>query len=462
MIEMAAAVEAALSASGADDCVVIGQDMSETNLRWANNGLTTNGQMASRALTVISMVGTGSGVSVGSVSASVSDIDDVRAIVAGSERAARSAPPADDVVPLVSPNANDPGWGDASTTTSVEVFADLAGALGRQLRAAAAADRALFGFAEHSVTSTYLATSTGVRRRFDQPAGRLELNAKSGDFSRSAWDGIATRDFTDVDLAERVDRLHGRLDWAARSIDLPAGRYETLLPPSAVADLMIGLYWGAGSRDAEEGRSVFSAGEAGGTRIGDRLSPLPVNLYSDAAIAAIACPPFEIASTSYAGVQSVFDNGAPIDRTDWITEGVLTNLARSRAWAADTDQPARQFLDNLVMDGGSPSTIEDMVAETERGLLLTTLWYIRTVDPQTMLVTGLTRDGVYLVENGKVQGAVNNFRFNESPVDLLARITQLGASSRTLPREWSDFFPRVIMPPLRVPDFNMSTVSAAS
>ena len=103
-----------------------------------------------------------------------------------------------------------------------------------------------------------------------------------------------------------------------------------------------------------------------------------------------------------------------------------------------------------------------MIARTERGLLLTCLWYIREVDPQTLLLTGLTRDGVYLVENGEVVGAVNNFRFNESPVDLLGRVSEAGAPSGRLPREWSDFFTRTAMPAIRVPDFNMSTVSQAS
>ena len=103
-----------------------------------------------------------------------------------------------------------------------------------------------------------------------------------------------------------------------------------------------------------------------------------------------------------------------------------------------------------------------MIASTERGLLVTCLWYIREVDPQTLLLTGLTRDGVYLIEDGQVVGAVNNFRFNESPVDLLGRVSEAGATVATMSREWGDYFSRTAMPALRVPDFNMSTVSAAS
>ncbi|HXF22488.1 MAG TPA: metallopeptidase TldD-related protein, partial [Streptosporangiaceae bacterium] len=106
--------------------------------------------------------------------------------------------------------------------------------------------------------------------------------------------------------------------------------------------------------------------------------------------------------------------------------------------------------------------VTDLVASTERGLLLTCLWYIREVDPQTLLLTGLTRDGVYLVENGEVTGAVNNFRFNESPVGMLNRLTEVGGTVPALPREWGDYFTRCAMPPARVEGFNMSSVSQAS
>ncbi|MEO7060027.1 MAG: metallopeptidase TldD-related protein, partial [Lapillicoccus sp.] len=118
--------------------------------------------------------------------------------------------------------------------------------------------------------------------------------------------------------------------------------------------------------------------------------------------------------------------------------------------------------DNIVLEQpGATGSLDDLIASTKRGLLLSTLWYIRTVDPQTLLLTGLTRDGVYLVEDGEVQGAVTNFRWNESPLDVLGRITEAGASERCYPREWGDYFTRAVVPPVRVSDFNMSSVSQA-
>ncbi|MGW7595932.1 metallopeptidase TldD-related protein, partial [Streptomyces rubiginosohelvolus] len=149
----------------------------------------------------------------------------------------------------------------------------------------------------------------------------------------------------------------------------------------------------------------------------------------------------------------------PLAATDWVRDGVLQQLITTRHTSALTGLPLAPGVDNLIVDAGGTRSLEEMVASTERGLLLTCLWYIREVDPATLLLTGLTRDGVYLVENGEVVGEVNNFRFNESPVDLLARATEAGRTERTLAREWSDYFNRAAVPPLRIPDFNMSSVS---
>ena len=160
---------------------------------------------------------------------------------------------------------------------------------------------------------------------------------------------------------------------------------------------------------------------------------------------------------------------SPTSLEDAVRNGVsraaetLRHLLQTRHSAAMTGLELTPPVDNLILEvpGGAGST-SDLVGGLDRGLLVTTLWYIREVDPQTLLLTGLTRDGVYLVEGGEVVGAVNNFRFNDSPVSLLDRIVAAGETAVTSPREWSDFFSRVAMPPLRVADFNMSTVSQAS
>ena len=454
-------VDAGLAASTADGCVVIAAEHSETNLRWAANSLTTNGQTTTRDVTVVSTFDGPDGTRAGVLSRSVSSLEEMTELVRAYEAAGRAAGPADDAMPLVENYPHDDDWDADARHTDVAVFEAFAPALGQALRTWSASERQLYGFAEHHMTSTFLGTSTGLRRRFDQPDGRVEINGKSADLARSAWAGRHTTDFTDIDVDALTGDLGQRLEWATTRIDLPPGRYETILPPTAVADLMIYAYWQMSARDAEEGRNVFARG-SDGTRIGDQLAHLPLTLRSDPAAPGLHCAPFEVATSSGAGVQSVFDNGQPISAVEWLAAGTLHELARTRSWAQRTGAHPRPFVDNLILDGGGSADLEQLIAATERGLLLTCLWYIREVDPQNLLLTGLTRDGVYLVEDGQVRGAVNNFRFNESPIDLLARASEAGRTVPALSREWNDYFRRTAMPALRIPDFNMSTVSQAS
>ena len=450
-------VERALQLSRADGCVVIADEESSANLRWAGNALTTNGVTRGRTLTVIATVDGAQGTASGVVSRSAVTADDLEPLVRAAEEAARAAGPAEDAQPLVEGIDPSPDFTDAPAETSSAVFTDFAPALGEAFARARTGGRELYGFAHHQLTSTYLGTSTGLRLRHDQPTGTLELNAKSPDRSRSAWAGRSTRDFKDVDPAALDADLARRLGWAERRIDLPAGRYETLLPPTAVADLLIYQLWSSAARDAVEGRTVFSK-PGGGTRLGETLSPLPLNLRSDPNEPGLESAPFVVAHSS-GDDSSVFDNGLPLPPVDWMREGRLEHLVTTRHTAALTRLPVAPAAGNLILDAGGERSLEEMVASTRRGLLLTCLWYIREVDPATLLLTGLTRDGVYLVEDGEVVGEVNNFRFNESPVDLLSRASEAGRTEKTLPREWSDWFTRAAMPALRVPDFNMSSVS---
>jgi predicted Zn-dependent protease len=455
-------VERALALSKADGCVVIATEHSETNLRWANNTLTTNGAMRSRRIAAISVVDGTTGVAAGVVQRSAVTADGLEDLVRLSEQTAREAGPADDASPLVEPYEAADEWDAPAAETSIGVFSEFAPALGEAFQRADGEGRLLFGFAEHALATSYVGSSTGLRRRHVQPTGKVEVNGKSRDFVRSAWTGRSTRDFADVDVAELDAELARRLGWAERSIDLPAGRYETLLPPTAVADLTFFVYESASARGADEGRTVFSKA-GGGSRIGETLSSIPVTLRSDPLEPGLECDPFMLTTGSFGGVMSVFDNGQPVGPAEWIQDGVLNELIRTRAWAERTHATPRPYVDNLVLEGPSGGrSLDEMIAATDRGVLVTTLWYIRDVDPQTLLLTGLTRDGIYLVEGGEVSGAVNNFRWNDSPVDMLGRLTEVGRTERCLPREWNDFFTRTAMPALRVQDFNMSTVSQAS
>src|SRR6202042_1696786 len=319
-------VERALAAARAGgECVVIADESSPANLRWAGNTLTTNGVAATRSLTVIAIDRRADGTAgVGTVS--------------------RSGITPDQVEDPVRSTSND--WSSPSSATDFGIFRGFAAQLGETLREAEGVGRKLYGFAEHDVTSTFVGNSAGLRARYDQPGGRLELNAKSADLSRSAWAGPSTRAFTDGDVAALDAGLAERLSWQERKVELPAGRYETLLPPTAVSDMLIYMYWSAGARDAAEGRTVFSK-PGGGTRIGERLSPLPVDLFSDPAYPGLECAPFVVAHSSGRD-SSVFDNGLPAGRAAWISEGVLSALHSSRFSAAAAGVPVTPSVDNLI------------------------------------------------------------------------------------------------------------------
>ena len=452
-------VEAGLAASTADACIVLVEVSASANLRWANNTLTTNGLMHGGDITAISFVVGAEGTATASVSRSGTTIDTVREVVAAADAAARASEPAEDAAPLVEGEAA-ADWADPPATTSIGVFDTFAPALGEAFGRAGAAGRVLYGYVEHTVDTVYLGSTTGLRRRHVQPTGHVGVTGKSSDLTRSAWVGQSTRDFADVDALALDAELARRLGWAERSIDLPAGRYPTILPPAAVADLMIYAYWVAGGRDAHEGQTVF-AKPGGGTRVGERLSQRPVRISSDPSAPGLECAPFSLASSS-SSEASVFDNGLALGRTDWVADGTLQALIQTRHSAGLTGLPLTPGIDNLLVSvDGTTGGVDDLVADLDDGLLLTCLWYIREVDPQTLLLTGLTRDGVYRVEGGEITGAVNNFRFNESPVALLDRFTAAGATVASFSREWGDYFPRTATPPLLVPDFNMSSVSEA-
>lgn len=453
-------VERALALSKADGCIVIAEQSSTANLRWANSTLTTNGATRDRSLIVISVIGRSVGTQ--SVS-SVGEAEvNVEALVRASEAAAHHADDAEDFSDLCTGGV-DSDYEAPADRTSTGVFDRFATELAHTFTRSDMNDRRAYGFADYDVTTTWLGLSTGLRRRHTQRTGTAELTARNPNTGTSAYLGQATADFTDVNVLAADDELSQRLRWAAnRKVELPAGRYETLLPPTATADLVGNLYFESAGRDAAEGRSAFSR-SGGGTRIGERLAPNGVRLYSDPNEPGMCAPTFALAASS-SSISSIFDNGVDLPRAEWIVDGHLRHLMQTRATARQTKSAFTPYVHNLVLDGGpaATATLDEMIARTERGLLLTCVWYIREVDPQSLLLTGLTRDGVYLVENGEVTAAVNNFRFNESPLDLLGRTTEIGASVPAMPREWSDWFSLTRMPVLRIPDFNMSSVSQAT
>lgn len=453
---MAEIVERALAHSRADDCIVIGHQSSTANVRWANNTSTTNGVGVGTSLSVVSIIDR----RVGSVGVTNPTVENIESIVRRSEAACEGRPEAEDAMPLLAGDGFPPDWADPTETPGISVFAGMAPTLGNAFRQAAAAGIRLFGYAEHTTSTTWLATSAGMRRRDTRPDGLFELNAKTPDFTRSTWVGRTTNDFTDIDVPALYAHVVERLGWAENIIELPAGQYEVLLEPSAASDMLFFIYMSSSAREADEGRTVFSR-PGGGNRIGEQLFAASIDLYSDPVEPQLEAAPFVVTGSS-SSFGSVFDNGLPVGRTEWVRDGVLQALVTTRHWAARSGAEPTPYVANLVLPSTGPDLDEMIASTTGPALLVTTFWYIREVDPQRLLLTGLTRDGVYLIEDGKVKGAVNNFRFNMSPVDMLAQTVELGTSAPTLPREFGDYFRNISMPPLRVERFNMSSVSKAT
>ena len=431
---------------------------SRMDLRWARNTLTTNGVRAAVTATIVGFQPVQGGVGVVSASVSGPDAGAMRELVDQVLRAATTAPPAEDQFELVA-NLESGAWTDAAAQVDIAGISDLTQSLGEVFRSAASWGIEHFGYAEQGVETTYLASTTGVRRAFAQPSGRVEMTAKSHERTRSAWQGFAGDDIAGANIADLDARLREGLAWQATRLDIQPGRHRAVLTSGAVADLLCEFWWTATARDAAEGRSVFAG--AKGPRLGERLTARNLTIASNPHDARFPNAPFVSAASSNSH-GSVFDNGLEIEPHTWLDQGVLANLIAPRAIARDLGLPAVNSADCLaISDEDGTGSLTDLAARAGDGLLVTCLWYNRVVDAQSLLITGLTRDGVYVIRGGEIVGCTSNFRFNDSPVGMLSRITDAGAAERTLPREMGDYVHRIAAPPMTIDDFNFSTVSDA-
>ncbi|CAB4661698.1 MAG: hypothetical protein F2704_03155 [Actinobacteria bacterium] len=461
MISPQELIERITNAADYDDCIVIINEKTQSNLRWATSTLTTNGVIAERSVTIIAFVAIDGCMASGSVTRTDLTLDQVDSAVKEASAAARASGKAPDAATLAR-NISIGDWSQPHVPTGPDVFSTIAPALGEMFQRSQADSIELYGYAEHTHRTTWVGSKGGLRLRWDQPAGRIEMTGKSHQRSRSTWEGVSTRDFSHISIPKIDEVIRKRLDWQGRKLDLPAGRYNTAIPSGGVADIMTYLLWSSGARDAFEGHSAFSGKDGKKTRVAEVLSNVKMNLFSDSNYPGLESMPF-VAATSSGPMSSVFDNGQSVPRINWLTEGSLTSLVQTRASSVETSLPYTPFGENLVMEvPGAQGSLDELVQAMPDGVLLTTLWYIRQVDPSTLLLTGLTRDGVYRVKDGEVIGAVNNFRWNESPIELISRISSVGSTEITQPREWADDVDRVAMPPVIFENFNMSTVSQAN
>jgi len=456
--------EIALASSTSLHCHIIVEITSHLNQRWARSSLTTNGSTIDISVTAISFADRPGGMSAASVTQSVSDMASLLETVVAADAAALIATPAEDASPFPPPSI-DEDFATPAVRLSPEILTVPTKHLGDLITWGRATGIELFGYLERETTTTWLATSTGVRRRFSAPADRLEITAKSHARTRSTWHGFPAVDLGQEQWTELRSDISQSLDWQGVSIDVAPGRHCALLSPSSIGDFVIDLYWSAGARDASEGRSAFHNDATGsGTRIDERVAARGISVTSDPHDPLVSASPFSVVPTS-GRMSSVFDNGYMLERTDWIRDGRLDALIATTADAARLGIRATPIIDTIRLNvdgaGDRARSITDLAARLGDGLLLTCVWYNRTVDPQTMLLTGLTRDGVYVVRGGEVIGASSNFRFNDSPLSMLNRITAATEPVRTLPREMADYAKNVAMPAVIVEGMNFTSLSDA-
>jgi predicted Zn-dependent protease len=457
MISAQDLIEKITSTATCDDCIVVVRDKTQANLRWAGSTLTTNGVIQERSVTVIAFVSVDGGMASGGVTRTDVSLADVPALLEAAIATAKAAGPADDYAPLAT-NVSIGNWSAEHVPTGPEVFTKFAPALGDMFSRSLADKIELFGYSEHTNETTWVGSKGGLRLRKDSPVGRVEMTGKSHDRTRSTWAGVETHDFTDVSVSDIDAQIRERLNWQGTKVDLPAGKYDTIFPSGSVADIFTYMMWVSTARDAHEGQSVFSK-KGGGTRIGEKLANVSLQFFTDPEFKQLPASNF-VATAVSSPFSSVFDNGQSAKRVDWLKDGVLQSLIQTRASAKLTNLDFTPMGENLIMSvDGASSSLADLIKKVDNGLLLTTLWYIRMVDPNSLLLTGLTRDGVYHVKGGEVVGATNNFRWNDSPVSALSRIAHAGATEWTQPREWAGDVTNMSMPPLVIKDFNMSTVS---
>jgi len=431
--------DALLARSKADACIVRIRGSDGANLRFARGDATTNGATSKLAVRVESHFGKRAGAT----EVTGLDADALAEAVVRSEEIARLSPENPELMSPLGPQDYDPGAGYDAATAEVRV--DGLAAATKPI-VAAARDRGVdaAGYAATLRDFTAVATSAGLFAHEQRTAAEFTMTARNRAGTWSGWGGAGETRFGRLDMARLGERA---IEKAARStapVALDPGKYTVILEPSAVSDLVGWMVWYMGARYADEGRSFFSR-KGGGNRIGEKLFGDSVTVVSDPADPVAPEPTFA-------------DDGLPRHRTAWVEAGVLKNLTYPRFWAEKTGHAPIARPRGFAMAGGS-ATVDDMVREVKRGVLVTRFWYIRMLDAQKLVLTGLTRDGNFYIENGRIVGPATNFRFNESPVAMLANVLALGPSERTRSGESENSL--CAAPTVLVKDFTFSSRSDA-
>lgn len=424
-------MEKALSFSTADACVINLGGSESGNIRYARNTVSTSGHQSNQSMAVQSSYGKRSGT------ATIDEFDDasLEKVVKRSEELARLAPENPEFMEPLGPQTYDASktYVEATANVTPEYRAEVANS---SITPAAAKDVTAAGFLDDSAGFSALMNSNGLFAYNKSTNVDFTVTMRTNDGTGSGW---VTRDYNDIRKFDAAEASKIAIDKAIMSREAKAiepGKYTVILEPSAGLGLLQGLGGSINARSADEGRSFMS--KEGGTKLGDKIVDERVTLWSD---------PLndEVPSATWNG------EGQPLKKMMWIENGVVKNLAYSRFWAKQKGVAAVPFPSNFIMAGGD-ATRDELIKSTKKGILVTRLWYIRSVDPQTLLYTGLTRDGTFYIENGKIKYPVKNFRFNESPIIMLNNLETLGQQVRVNGS---------LIPYMKVRDFTFTSLSDA-
>jgi predicted Zn-dependent protease len=437
--EVKALLTKVLHYSKADECQVRMVGREGGNIRFARNSVSTSGSISSTVLQVASSFGKKQGIT------TINEYDDVslEKAVRRAEALAQLAPENPEYMPLVGPQTYQPAartFNPETAAITARLRADLTA---QSLGIAEDAKVMAAGFLENSATFSALMNSRGLFVYNTGTSVNFSVTMRTPDGGGSGYAAGGYNDIGALDVAGDSKKAAWKAARSGGARALEPGKYTVILEPAAGIVLLENLYGNLDARSADEGRSFLSL-PGGKTRLGEKLVDERVNIYSD---------PWneQLPTGNYNG------EGLPQEKVSWIEKGVVKNLVYSRYWAQKKGVKPVPNPDGYIMMGGDAS-LEELIRGTEKGILVTRLWYIRAVDPQTCLFTGLTRDGTFYIENGEIKYPVKNFRFNESPIIMLNNLDALGKPVRTVSGEGGG---AALIPPMRVRDFTFTSLSDA-
>ncbi|MEO8580759.1 MAG: TldD/PmbA family protein [Gemmatimonadales bacterium] len=411
----------------------------QADVRFAANQMSTSGGVVNGTVAINSVFGKKHAAA---VTNDLSD-DSLKRAVEQSEALAKLSPDDPETMPALPAQTYVPVNGYFNSTADLTPTERARAALTALEPARKAGDLKAAGFIVVNAGANAIGNGKGLFAYNRSTTANYTLTVRTDDGTGSGWAGAEHPDWRQINFPAVSARAIEKARLSRNPVAIEPGRYTVILEPQAVGDLVQLMAFALAARSADEGRSAF-AKQGGGNKIGEQIVDKRVTITSDPQDPQLLSQPYD-------------GQGLPLARQVWVENGALKQLFYTRFWAQKQGKQPTGFPSSIKMAGGMTS-IDDMIKSTPRGILVTRLWYLRQVDPRTILFTGLTRDGTFLVENGKISKAIKNFRFNESPLFLLSNLEAIGPAVRLAGTEGGG---PVVMPPIKAKDFNFTSLSDA-